>query len=196
MWSNAVLTPEFSNRIAQWDGEEGRDPNLIVSVGRLSPEKNHRLLIDALVILGTNRPWHLALVGDGAERAALEAYVREIGLTDRITFVGYANDPFAWMMRAAVAVCTSHYEGLCNAIIEALGCGTPVVSTDCPYGPREILQNGRYGTLVPLGDAPALAGAIGDALDRPVDRESLMARGFNYTADRAADSFLEIVADL
>ncbi len=194
MRSNAVITPEFADRVARWDGEQGREPDLIVSVGRLSPEKNHRLLLEALAMLGTKRPWRLALVGDGVERPALEAFVRDNGLSQRTTFVGYANDPFAWMMRARVAVCSSHYEGLCNAIIEALGCGTPVVATDCPYGPREILQNGRFGTLVPLGDAAALAAAIEDALDRPIDRESLMERGFNYTAERAADSFLEIIA--
>ena len=99
-------------------------------------------------------------------------------------------------MRAQVAVCSSLYEGLCNVIIEALGCGTPVVSTDCPYGPREILQHGRFGTLVPVGDAEALAAGIEDALDRPVDRASLIGRSLNYTADRAADSFLEIISDL
>lgn len=196
MRSNAVITPEIADRLARWDGEQGREPDLVVSVGRLSPEKNHRLLLQALALIGPQRPWRLALVGDGDERPALEAFVRNHGLSQRITFVGYVNDPFAWMMRARVAVCSSIYEGLCNAIIEALGCGTPVVSTDCPYGPREILQNGRYGTLVPPGDAAALAAAIEAALDEPVDRAHLRSRGFDYTAERAADDFLKIVAEL
>src|SRR6185295_775946 len=103
--------------------------------------------------------WRLVLVGEGKERPALEEFVRAKGLSHQVTFAGYTNDPFAWLMRARVAVCSSIYEGLCNAIIEALGCGTPVVSTDCPFGPREILQNGKFGTLVPLGDAEALASA-------------------------------------
>jgi glycosyltransferase involved in cell wall biosynthesis len=138
----------------------------------------------------------LAVVGDGQERAALEQFVRENGLTRRVMFIGYSADPFAWLMRASVAVCSSIYEGLCNAIIEALACGTPVVSTDCPYGPREILQNGQYGTLVPLGDANAMARAINVALERPVDRARLVLRGRNYTSARAAENFLEIVSDL
>ncbi|MEX2092863.1 MAG: glycosyltransferase [Pirellulales bacterium] len=196
MRSNAVITPEIAERIAGWDGEQGREPNLIVSVGRLSPEKNHHLLLQALTLVGPDRPWHLALVGDGPERPALEAFARDNGLSKQTTFVGYVNDPFAWLMRAQVAVCSSVYEGLCNAIIEALGCGTPVVSTDCPFGPREILQNGRFGTLVPPNDAAALAAAIEAALDSPVDRANLRARGIDYTAERAADDFLEIVADL
>jgi glycosyltransferase involved in cell wall biosynthesis len=100
------------------------------------------------------------------------------------------------MMRARVAVCASIYEGLCNALIEALACGTPVVSTNCPYGPFEILQGGRFGTLTPVGDAQALAKAIAGALlDKP-DRGMLRGRGFDYTAQRAADRFLEIAGEL
>jgi len=76
--------------------------------------------------------------------------VRELGLNDRVVFTGQVSDPFAWMMRARVAVCASIYEGLCNAIIEALACGTPVVSTNCPYGPFEILQGARFGALTPV----------------------------------------------
>lgn len=196
MRSNAVITPEVADRIAQWDGEQGREEGLIISVGRLSPEKNHRLLLQAFVLLNRNRPCRLILVGEGKERIALEDFVESNGLSQQVTFVGYTSDPFAWLMRAQLAVCSSIYEGLCNAIIEALGCGTPVVSTDCPFGPGEILQNGRYGTLVPLGDAAALASAIDAALDRPVDRADLIGRALNYTADRAADNFLEIVGDL
>jgi glycosyltransferase involved in cell wall biosynthesis len=196
MRSNAVITPEISDRIAGWDGEQGREPHLIVTVGRLSPEKDQQLLLRAATLLDPQRPWRLALVGDGPQQPALEAFVRDHGIAQRTTFVGYASDPIAWMMRASVAVCSSVYEGLNNAIIEALGCGTPVVSTDCPFGPREILQDGRYGALVPTGDAAALASAIEGALDRPVDRAALKARAADYTADRAAENILEIVAEL
>ena len=133
---------------------------------------------------------------DGDERPALEAFVRQHGLTDRVTFTGQIADPFAWLMRARAAVCASIYEGLCNAIIEALACGTPVVSTNCRYGPREILQGGRYGTLTPVGDAEAMAAAVAAAMTEVPDREFLMARGLDYTPARAADRFLEIIADL
>ena len=106
------------------------------------------------------------------------------------------SDPFGFMMRARLAVCASVYEGLGNAIIEALACGTPVVSTDCPYGPSEILHGGRFGVLTPVGDAPAMAAAISETLNAAPDRAALMARGLNYTAERAAERFLEIVAEL
>jgi glycosyltransferase involved in cell wall biosynthesis len=196
MRSNAVITEQHSERIAGWDGEQGREAGLIVSVGRLSREKDLLLLLRAVALLSRRRPCRLVLIGDGSERPALEEFARTNGIADLTTFAGFDPDPFGWMMRAQVAVCSSLYEGLCNAIIEALGCGTPVVSTDCPYGPRDILQHGRFGTLVPVGDAEALAVGIEDALDRPVDRTSLIGRSLNYTADRAADSFLEIISDL
>jgi glycosyltransferase involved in cell wall biosynthesis len=150
----------------------------------------------ALAQVGSRRPWRLVLVGDGSQRCELEEFARKNGMTENITFAGYLSDPFEWLMRAKVAVCSSVYEGLCNAIIEALGCGTPVVSTDCPYGPREILQHGRFGTLVPVGDDAALASAIEAALDSPVDRSRLIARAHDYTTARAAENFLKITADL
>jgi len=196
MHTNAVIPPGAVDRIAKWDGEAGRDPNLIVSVGRLSPEKDQRTLLRAAKLIGTDRPWRLVLVGDGPERVELQALVNANGLSQRTEFTGRVDDPFAWMMRASVAVCSSTYEGLGNAIIEALACGTKVVSTNCPFGPPEILRHGRYGALVPVGDAPALALAIEKALSAPTDRKPLMARGLDYTAERAADRLLDILAEL
>jgi glycosyltransferase involved in cell wall biosynthesis len=196
MLTNAVIPEGTAAQLARWDGESGRETNLIVSVGRLSPEKDQATLIRAVAMLPADLPWRLAIVGDGAERAALESFVRDLGLTDRIVFTGQVADPFAVVMRARVAVCASVYEGLCNAIIEALACGTPVVSTNCPYGPFEILQGGRFGALTPVGDASAMAKAIAAALTRTPDRAALRARGFDYTAARAAERFLEIMGGL
>jgi glycosyltransferase involved in cell wall biosynthesis len=196
MLTNAVIPPAVAAQLAQWDGEAGREHDLIVCVGRLSPEKDQRTLIRAMALMPADLKWRLAIVGEGAERSALEMLARELGLADRIVFTGQVADPFAFMMRARVAVCTSIYEGLCNALIEALACGTPVVSTNCPYGPFEILQGGRFGALTPVGDAQALAKAIADALIDAPDRRALRARGFDYTAQRAADRFLEIAGEL
>ncbi|HEX4411830.1 MAG TPA: glycosyltransferase [Xanthobacteraceae bacterium] len=196
MLTNAVVTQDVTEQLEQWDGESGRENDLIVCIGRLSPEKDQATLIRAVALLPAALPWRLAMVGDGAERANLETLARKLGIADRVIFAGHVADPFPWMRRARVAVCSSVYEGLCNAIIEALACGTPVVSTDCPYGPVEILQRGRYGTLIPIGDAAAMAAALEAALLEVQDRAALMARGRNYTAARAADRFLEILAEL
>jgi glycosyltransferase involved in cell wall biosynthesis len=196
MRTNAVIPPSTVERLRQWDGETGREPDLVVCVGRLSPEKDHRTLLRAMALLPPECSWRLAIVGDGHERRQLEAYARDRGVGERTMFTGHVADPFAWMMRASVAVCASIYEGLGNAVIEALACGTPVVSTDCPYGPREILKDGRYGTLTPVGDAAALAAAIRAALAGAPDRHALAARGLQYTAALAAERFIEIMADV
>jgi len=196
MFTNAVVPAATADRLARWDAETGRDDDLVVCVGRLSPEKDQATLLRAMAQLPAALNWRLALVGEGAERPRLEALARSCGIADRVVFTGQVADPFVWMQRARVAVCASVYEGLCNAIIEALACGTPVVSTDCPYGPAEILQGGRYGTLTPIGDAGAMAAAIEAALLEVPDRAALMARGLNYSATRAAERFLEIAAQL
>lgn len=193
---NAVIPPSMIARMSQWDGETGRERDLIVCVGRLSREKDQWTLLRAMTLMPPERSWRLAFVGDGPERAALEAFARGHGLADRTVFVGYVADPFAWMMRARVLVLSSLYEGLPCVIIEALACGTPVVSTDCPHGPRMILEDGRYGTLIPVGNPVAMATAIEAALDHIPDRPFLMERGLEYSADRAAARFLEILADV
>lgn len=196
MLTNAVIPPGMVDRLARWDGETGREDDLIVTVGRLSPEKDQLTLLRAMTLLPADRRWRLAIVGDGSERPALEDFARRHGLGERIVFTGEVADPFAWMMRARVAICSSVYEGLGNAIIEALACGTPVVSTNCPYGPREILEGGRYGTLTPVGDAAAMAAAIATGLNAAPDRAALRARGLHYSAANAAERFLEIAAEL
>ena len=196
MGTNAVLSPAIVNWIAHWDGDQGRESDLIVSVGRLSAEKDQRTLLRAMTLLPSDRQWRLAIIGEGPDRAALEAFALSNGLAQRVVFTGQVVDPFPWMRKAAVAVCSSIYEGLGNAIIEALACGTPVVCTDCPYGPREILQDGRYGTLTPVGDPAAMAAAIAQALNHVPDRRALMQRSLDYTTERAAERFLQIVASL
>ena len=193
---NAVIPSSIISQLEQWDGESGRQRDLIVCVGRLSREKDQHTLLRAMTLMPADRPWRLAIVGDGPERAALEAFARGNGLADRTFFTGYVSDPFAWMMRASVVVCSSIYEGLSNTIIEALACGTPVVATDCPYGPRVTLQDGNYGTLTPVGDPSAMAAAIAAALESAPDRGRLMRRGLEYTAERTAAKFLKIIADL
>ncbi len=196
MRTNAVLPPAIVNWIARWNGDSGRESDLIVCVGRLSAEKDHHTLLRALALLPAARRWRLVLVGEGPDRGALEAFARRNDLASRTCFTGYVSDPFVWMRRARVVVLSSIYEGFGNVIIEALACGTPVVCTDCPYGPREILEGGRYGTLTPVGDPAAMAAAIVAALDHVPDRRALMRRGLEYTAERAAARFLQIVADL
>jgi glycosyltransferase involved in cell wall biosynthesis len=196
MRTNAVLSPAIVDRLSRWNGESGREDGLIIWVGRLSAEKDPYTLLRAVSMLSPNRSWRLAIIGDGPERTELETFCRNNRIAERITFTGYVTDPIGWMMQANVLVLSSIYEGFGNVIIEALACGTSVVCTDCPYGPHEILRAGRYGSLTPVGDCARLASAIEAALDKRPERKALMQHGLEYTADRAAAQFLEIIHDL
>jgi glycosyltransferase involved in cell wall biosynthesis len=186
MSANAVIEATATN-----GPDTKRETGLIVSVGRLSPEKDHATLIRAFAKLGRS-DWRLEITGDGPMREPLQSLIREVG--GRVTLTGFVADPFSVFRRAELAVSSSRYEGFGNAIVEALACGTPVVATDCPYGPREILADGRYGLLVPVGDADALANAIAQAMAMAPNRTSLRARASAHTVARAADALLGILA--
>jgi glycosyltransferase involved in cell wall biosynthesis len=186
MSSNAVIDAPLDTP------DMAREAGLIVSVGRLSPEKDHATLIRTFAKLG-RADLRLEIAGEGPMREPLQALVYELSLEDRVKLPGYVTDPFSVFGRAQLAVSSSLYEGFGNAIVEALACGTPVVATDCPYGPREILADGRHGTLVPVGDADALANAITQAMTATPDRAALRARAAMHTVTRAADALLGII---
>ncbi len=164
----------------------------IVTVGTMKPMKNHPLLMRAFARL--DRPdARLMFVGDGAARDALVSLARELGVADRVILAGFHPDPTPFYKTADLFVLSSDYEGFGNVIVEALICGTPVVSTDCPSGPREILEGGRYGQLVPVNDAASMALAISDALIAPANRDSLIRRAADFTPAIAAQRYLELL---
>ena len=113
----------------------------------------------------------------------------ELGVEDDLSLPGYTSNPFSYMSRARVFVLSSRHEGFGNVLAEALACGCPAASTDCPSGPAEILDNGKYGPLVPVGDEKALAVAIEQVLDSPKDSEKLRRRGASFSVERAVDSY-------
>lgn len=141
----------------------------ILTVGSLNAAKNHRLLIDAFARLCERRPATLVILGEGPLRAALATQVQVLGMADRIQMPGFVVNPAAFYATADLFVLSSEYEGFGNVLVEAMYAGVEVVSTDCRSGPREILADGRFGTLVPCSDPAALANAMEAALDRPVN---------------------------
>lgn len=150
------------------------DVAVIISMGRLSRQKGFDVLIRAFAELRQSREARLILIGDGpaAEREALEALARELGVTDDLSLLGYRKNPFSLLAQADLYVCASRWEGASNALLEALACGLPLVATDCPTGNRELLRDGRNGTLAPVEDPEALAAAMLAQLDRPADRDA------------------------
>lgn len=144
------------------------DVPVILSVGRLNIAKDFFTLIRACAIVRQEKPVRLMILGEGEERSNLEALVRELGLSPDVQMPGFVENPFPYMAASAVFVLSSRWEGLPGVLIEALACGCPAVSTDCPSGPSEILDGGRYGHLVPVGDAETMARSILSVLNGDV----------------------------
>jgi glycosyltransferase involved in cell wall biosynthesis len=164
---------------------------VILSVGRLSAEKDYPTLLRAFALLQNQVPARLILLGEGGQRAGLERLASELGIGATVSLPGFVRNPFAYMARARVFVLSSLFEGFGNVLVEALACGCQVVSTHCPGGPGEILDRGRYGRLVPVGDHAALARAILEAIAEPMDTEALRRRADDFSVERAARRHLD-----
>ncbi len=169
-----------------------KDCPVILGVGRLSYEKNFSLLIKALALVKKHRPSKLIILGNGKEFSKLQLLVKEYNLSDDVDFPGFVDNPYAFMAQADLFVLSSFMETLSNVLVEALACGCPVVSTDCPSGPAEILEHGKYGPLVPVNDEKALAEAIISVLNDPPDSNWLQKRGLDFTTEKAAKAYLEL----
>jgi glycosyltransferase involved in cell wall biosynthesis len=167
-------------------------PPVVLGVGRLTRQKDFPTLVRAFAEVRRGRPARLIILGEGEDRAALETLIGELGLGDAVALPGFRPNAMAFMAGSAVFALSSAWEGLPTVLIEALAAGAQVVSTDCPSGPREILQGGRLGALVPVGDAAALARAIGQALDRP--RGAPPAEALQpFTREAAVDNYLRLI---
>jgi glycosyltransferase involved in cell wall biosynthesis len=193
---NPVVTPELLDKAREPLADpwfEERCPPVILSVGRLEPEKDFPTLIRAFARVLEVRPARLIILGEGSERRNLERLVDELGLRGKVRLPGFVGNPFPYMAAASAYLLSSNREGLPGALIQAMACGCPIVSTDCPSGPNEVLDGGRFGKLVPVGDAPRMAEAIVDTLDEPIDRSALQRRSLLYSEQRSVDAYLELM---
>ena len=166
---------------------------VILSAGRLTTVKDHATLLRAFAEVIRSRPARLVILGVGPERDNLLELARRIDVSQYVDLPGFEINPFPYMSRSKVFVLSSRYEGFANVLPEAMACGTPVVSTDCRSGPREILEDGKWGRLVPVGDWGAMAEAILETLDNPVPAGSLIARASDFSADASIDRYLEVL---
>jgi glycosyltransferase involved in cell wall biosynthesis len=172
---------------------DDRDIPILLSVGRLAPEKDLITLLRAFQAARARRPLRLIILGEGSERPKLEAFVATHGLSNAVSLPGFRRDAPTFLCRCDLFVLSSIYEGMPNALLQALMIGSRVVSMNCPSGPREILDDGRYGQLVPVGDWRALAEAVLASLDKPppVLEQAFIAK---FSPDRAARSYVEVLA--
>ncbi len=165
----------------------------ILTVGSFKAQKNHALLLRAISLLPDAMDAQFMLLGRGEGEAALRTLAVDLGISHRVIFAGFWTDPTPFYMTADVFVLSSDYEGFGNVIVEALAVGTPVVSTNCPSGPAEILVDGKYGRLVPVRDAEALAAAIVESLAETPDRDLLKSRARDFSVEKAADRYLALL---
>ncbi len=190
---NPVITPAMFRLAKEPSPHPWLDHKVcpvIIAVGRLTTAKGYPTLIRAFAHVGRRRPCRLIILGEGRQRADLERLAAELGVEDSVSFPGFVANPYSYVSRADLFVLSSVWEGSPNALTEALALGVPVVSTDCPSGPREILQDGRYGPLVPVGDTEALARAILDTLAQPADRAFLMSAVRRYTLESSTRQYM------
>jgi glycosyltransferase involved in cell wall biosynthesis len=184
----------------------GRSPLLdqrvvqLITVGRLVDFKEQKMLIRALPRIREQCDARLTLVGDGPLRNDLENRARELGVAPFVTITGWTSNPFPLLAAGDIFVFSSRYEGFGNVILEAMACGVPIVSTDCPGAPREIVRDGRDGILVPVGDSDALARRVVELVDDPALYERLriggLARVHDFGVPAVAESYLRVLRDV
>jgi glycosyltransferase involved in cell wall biosynthesis len=194
---NPIVTSELHDLASRSVDHEWFAPGslpVVLGVGRLTPLKGFDVLIKAFAAVRTRCEARLMILGDGEERPNLLTLIHALGLQAFVSLHGFVDNPLAYIARAKVFVLSSASEGLPGVLIQALACGTPVVATDCDSGPREILQDGRYGHLVPVGDTGALAGAICEALEKP--HAAPVAEAWcRYTEPDATKHYLRILVE-
>ncbi len=171
-------------------------PPVFLAVGRLNPQKDFSNLLNAFAQVRKEQPARLIILGEGEERQMLETLINDLNLGEDVLLPGFVENPYAYMKHASCFVLSSRQEGLPTVLIEAMACGCPVVATDCPSGPEEILDRGVYGLLVPVKNSQALAVAMGQTLSNPPDRELLRQRAKEYSTEKVVSTYLSLLNQL
>ncbi len=192
---NPIVTADLSKKSQEHLSHPWFAPGalpVVLAVGRLTAAKDYPTLLHAFALAREKRELHLLILGDGEKRFELEGMVRSLGLENDVQMPGFVPNPYVYMACASVFVLSSAWEGFSNVIAEALACGVPIVSTDCPSGPAELLENGKYGKLVPVGDPGAMAKAILETLDIHPDRTRLRQRSLDFTVEAVVQQYLAL----
>ena len=196
---NPVVTKEIAELARAvpehpWMSDDG--PPVILGAGRLARAKDFPTLLRAFARISKNRDARLIILGEGRWRKRLEKMIRKLGIQESVSLPGWVSNPYAFMSRASLFALSSRYEGLPTVLIEAMACGCPCASTNCQAGASEILDEGRFGPLVPVGDHSALATAMGRVLDSPPEKDTLLARAQDFSFDVSIDNYERLILDL
>jgi len=197
---------EKAKDVAEHHWFKKKGTSIIIGVGRLTFQKNFSTLIRAFALLRqrlridtvgiqSRKDVKLIILGEGEKRKELEKLIKDLGLQKDVDMPGFVDNPYAYLAQADVFVLSSKFEGFGNVLVESMACGIPIVSTDCPSSPAEILENGKYGKLVPVDDVEALAKAIVETLDNPISQEILKERASHFSVEKAVEKYLELILD-
>lgn len=171
---------------------EGNSFPLVLGAGRLSPEKDFETLIKSFAKVRKQKESRLIIIGEGESRQSLESLIEQLGLENDVQLIGFQDNPYAWMSYADVFVLSSQLEGFGNVLVEAMACGTSVVSTDCPSGPSEILEEGKWGELVPVGNVSLMSKAIMKQITTP-NKIDISKRASQFSVDNSVDHYLQVL---
>ncbi|WAL58387.1 glycosyltransferase [Thermocoleostomius sinensis] len=192
---NPVVTPDLllkANESLEHLWFAPSEPPVILGAGRLFHQKDFVTLIKAFAKVRQKQNCRLIIIGEWSPyKFELDTLINELNLGDDVDFPGYVHNPYAYMAHASLFVMSSKYEGFGNVLVEAMAVGTPVVSTDCESGPAEILDQGRYGKLVPVGDSDALASAILKTIEHSIDAKILQERAQKFSQEKIARQYLD-----
>ncbi len=196
---NPIFRPGLAELAAERPAHAWFDPDdpcpVVLGVGKLKPQKDFETLLAAFAKVLRQRRARLIILGEGDGRSQLQATAAALGIADSVDLPGHVSNPYAFLASSSVFVLSSAWEGLPTVVIEALACGCPVVSTDCPSGPREILDGGRFGKLVPVGDAEGIARAIVETLDDPPPRAPLIERAGMFNLEDSVAAYEAVMMD-
>lgn len=193
---NPVVDYDFeqkSNESIDWPWPDKNIPTVIF-VGRLAEIKRLDLLLQAFHQCIQNSAARLLIVGDGSEKEMIHDFVKKLHLNDVCKLVGHQDNPLPWIQQSDLLVLCSDSEGFGLVLVEAMACGTQVLATDCPDGPAELLDQGRFGCLVPMNNAAALAAAMQNSLENPsVSKSELKARATEFSVEKAVVQYLKLI---
>lgn len=182
---------EVSKDVHPWLGDDSIP--CLVSVGKLIPAKDHLTLLRAVAVLRESIDLRCLILGEGSQHELLVRESHQLGIYDHVQFLGHQDNPRDYVRRAAVYVHTSAWEGMPNAILEAIAEGTPVVATDCMTGPGELLDGCPSSRLVPVGDDNAVAKAVVQLLAEDIDRARIVAHALKFTPERIASRYVQAI---
>ena len=194
---NPVLTPDIYEKMEEvvdhpWINSWEKDTKIILAAGRLNVQKDFETLIRSVALVRKQVNVKLIILGKGELQFELEKLIQSLGLINAVDLYGFVDNPFKFMKKADLFVLSSKWEGLPGVLIQAMACGTPVISTDCPHGPSEILEHGKWGSLVPIGDIQTMTNAIVKALQKN-EHPNVFERANEFSEDKAVNEYLKVM---